>query len=500
MNTAIKIDKKTWMTLAVIVIIGACFRFYGLEHESLWNDELASQRRSSFPTAGQVLKEGVLTELHPPAYYFLLYYVQKVAGDSERTLRFPSAVIGVLTIIAMFFLAKRIYSEKEGLISALFMAILWAPIYYSQEARSYAFMLLFSMLSVYYLIGIIYSIKNSLAISRFDYVGYVLSAVANSYFHYFGLYFICIQGGLFFIFLLFCKNNKNPISNFLKIYGLVLIFYAPWVPFFLYQLMYQHTASTKAISWIQPTQLSHFLTFFIFCFHKSLKLSYLVVCISLFTYGTYLFNWIKKKNNFTIRNIFSNKFVFLLVWLFLPFAGVFFLSQIGIHLYINKTLMISLPAAYILFAHGIIRFPVKSNILKLVIILGLSGMCCYKLIFSMNYYKEPHKEQFREAVAYVANHEGRYSEDIFIGFAWSKNYFEYYGKQYGLQLPIEAILGKKEDIEKVKTICKNKNPQYIWYVSAHRKPDKEFLDFLQTNFKAELTKQFRNADVRLFKK
>ena len=107
-------------------------------------------------------------------------------------------------------------------------------------------------------------------------------------------------------------------------------------------------------------------------------------------------------------------------------------------------------------------------------------MCVHKLIFNMNYYKEPHKEQFREAVAYVANHEGRYSEDIFIGFAWSKNYFEYYGKQYGLQLPIEAMLGKKEDIEKVKTICKSKNPQYIWYVSAHQKPDKEFLDFLQT--------------------
>ena len=68
-----------------------------------------------------------------------------------------------------------------------------------------------------------------------------------------------------------------------------------------------------------------------------------------------------------------------------------------------------------------------------------------------------------------------------------------------MQLPIEAILGKKEDIEKVKTICKSKNPQYIWYVSAHRIPDKEFLDFLQTNFTGEFTKQFIGADVRLFK-
>jgi uncharacterized membrane protein len=250
--------------------------------------------------------------------------VQKTAGDSERALRFPSAVMGVLTIIAMFFLAKRIYSEKEGLISALFMALLWAPIYYSQEARSYIFMLLFSMLSVYFLIGIISCIKNSLAISRIDHVGYVLSAVANSYFHYFGLYFICIQGGLLFIFLLFQKKNKNPLSIFFKIYGIVLIFLALWVPFFMYQLMYQFTASAKGISWIQPTELSHFFKFLSFCFHKSSKLSYLFVGISLFGYGAYLFSWIKNKNHFTIPNIFSNKFVFLLGWLFLPLAGVFF--------------------------------------------------------------------------------------------------------------------------------------------------------------------------------
>jgi uncharacterized membrane protein len=494
-----KLNKKTYILLILIVIIGACLRLYGLEHESLWNDELASQRRSAFPTAGQVLKEGVLTELHPPAYHFLLYSVQKLVGDSERILRFPSAVAGVLAIIAIFFLGKRIYSEKEGLISALFMAILWAPIYYSQEARSYSVMLLLSILSFYYFMGIIDSTKSSLAISRIDHIGYVLSAVANSYFHYFGLYLTCIQAVLFLIFLLACNSVKNPISFFFRIYGPVIVLYTPWAFFLIHQIMYQHASGNSGISWIKPTQLSYFIKFLNFCFHRAMKFSYFAVGVGLFGYAIYLYNWIKKKNDFTIRNIFSNKAFFLLAWLFLPFAGLFFLSQIGTHLYTNRNLIISLPAAYILFAHGFMLFPPKNNILKIACIVGISSICVYKLIFSMNYYHEPQKEQFREAVAYVADREEIYSESIFIGFAFSKKYFEYYGKKFDLQLPIEAILGEKEDIEKVKTICKRKNPQYIWYVSAHRKPDKEFLTFLRTNFAPELAKQFINADVSLFK-
>lgn len=117
----------------------------------------------------------------------------------------------------------------------------------------------------------------------------------------------------------------------------------------------------------------------------------------------------------------------------------------------------------------------------------------------MSYYSEPHKEQFREAVAFVADYEEKYPEDILIGFVFSKKYIKYYGKYSGLRLPIDAILGKKEDIDELKTIYNKKNPKYIWYVSVHRKPDREFLEFLHTNFEIELRKQFINADVILFK-
>jgi uncharacterized membrane protein len=490
---------KTWILMVLIVISGACLRFYGLSHESLWNDELASQVRSAYPTTEQVLKEGVLTELHPPAYHFLLHYVQKIFGDSERVLRFPSAIAGVLAIIAVFFLAKRFYTEEEGLISALLIGILWAPIYYSQEARAYSFMLLFSILSTYYLIGITNSIKHNFPISLVDYSGYVLSAIINSHFHYFGLYLTCIQGGFFFIFLLSCRNIRTPVLMFIKIYGLLALLYIPWIPFFFQQIKYQNAHEFISIGWVRPTELSDLKNFLLFCFNKSAILLYFVVFILLLGFGSYLSFSFAKMKGISLYNLISSNLFYILYWLFVPFAGVLILSQIGKHFHTNRNLLISLPAVYILFSHGLTRIPSKIYFIKYVAIFAFCCLSVYKLIFGMSYYTKPHKEQFREAVAFVADHEEEYPEDILIGFVFSKKYLTYYGKYSGLRLPIDAILGNKQDIDELKTIYNKKNPKYIWYVSVHRKPDREFLEFLHTNFEIELRKQFVNADVILFK-
>lgn len=141
-------NRRVLIIFSLILSLGSALRFYGLDHESLENDELASWVEIHHENLGSMI-EGLRYGMSPPLYHILLYFVIKHFGDSEVALRIPSAVSGVLSIIVIFFLGRHLYSEKEGLMAAGLTALLWCPVYYSQEARVYSLLLLFTLLSTY---------------------------------------------------------------------------------------------------------------------------------------------------------------------------------------------------------------------------------------------------------------------------------------------------------------------------------------------------------------
>src|SRR5215203_4282577 len=130
------------------MLLASVLRFYGLVIQSLRFDELATWRFASMSPSRILATTGSNgSDPHPPGYYLFIHYWMQLAGDAEWALRFPSAVAGVLSVLVTFLLGRRLYSAREGLIAALLMTVLWAPIYYSQEARAYSFLLLAAALS-----------------------------------------------------------------------------------------------------------------------------------------------------------------------------------------------------------------------------------------------------------------------------------------------------------------------------------------------------------------
>jgi uncharacterized membrane protein len=189
------LPKRQWgFILGLIVLLGSLLRFTGLENQSLWNDELSSWTRSNQPNYSSVIEKGVLSEAHPPGYHTLLYLVIRNGGDSETALRLPSAIFGILSIVMIFFLGRRLYSAEEGLVAAAFMACLWTPVFYSQEARTYSAVLMLSLLATYYWVGLVRYFLGPRKWSWFDGAGYGFSSILLSYFHYFGLMLVCLQG------------------------------------------------------------------------------------------------------------------------------------------------------------------------------------------------------------------------------------------------------------------------------------------------------------------
>lgn len=130
-------DYWPFILACVAIVSGAAFlRFFHLGTEELWLDEAIS--------AYLIDKSGwtVLENNTPPLYYTLLKLWSFLVGTSEFALRSLSALAGSLFVLATIWLGKEIFNRSVGLWSGLFVAVNPMAIYYSQEARAYALLLL----------------------------------------------------------------------------------------------------------------------------------------------------------------------------------------------------------------------------------------------------------------------------------------------------------------------------------------------------------------------
>ena len=68
-------SSPVWLLLGLVIVAGAVLRLYGLDVQSLWNDELSSWAQSNYATLADVIELGVRNDVHPPGYQLTLYYV-----------------------------------------------------------------------------------------------------------------------------------------------------------------------------------------------------------------------------------------------------------------------------------------------------------------------------------------------------------------------------------------------------------------------------------------
>ena len=85
-----------------------------------------------------------VTESTPPVYYVAAWIWARLFGTHEFGLRLLSALAGVALIYVTYRLGAYAFSRAAGLTAALLIAVNPLAVWYSQEARSYAFFALFS--------------------------------------------------------------------------------------------------------------------------------------------------------------------------------------------------------------------------------------------------------------------------------------------------------------------------------------------------------------------
>ncbi len=131
--------------LFIILAVSALLRFYNLGSVIFWEDDPVHQVRMAYQPLWFVIAHNNQTALSTLLTHFLLSF-----ANIQFMARLGSAVFGVLTVLFVFILGKKLFSETEGLMAAAFVCISPYLIQFSQYSRAYALFVLLAVLSLYF--------------------------------------------------------------------------------------------------------------------------------------------------------------------------------------------------------------------------------------------------------------------------------------------------------------------------------------------------------------
>jgi uncharacterized membrane protein len=137
--------RRAWILPGAILLGAFLLRCVGLGSQSIWVDEAYSYtyaRPDSPLTVAHLLEN-----LHGPLHALVLHVWMKLFGTSEAALRFPSVLASVGSLAAFWCLARRRWGQAAAVTGLLLMALGPFHLWYAQETRNYAFLILFAILA-----------------------------------------------------------------------------------------------------------------------------------------------------------------------------------------------------------------------------------------------------------------------------------------------------------------------------------------------------------------
>jgi hypothetical protein len=139
---------RVFWIVAGLTLLGAALRFATLGLQAYHHDEIVTASRVLRVGFGHAMDAVGFGESAPPLYYALAWLWTQVVGTGEWGLRSLSAIAGVATIPVAYFIGRELRGNRTGLLAAALVAANPLLLWYSQEARAYALLVLFCALSL----------------------------------------------------------------------------------------------------------------------------------------------------------------------------------------------------------------------------------------------------------------------------------------------------------------------------------------------------------------
>jgi mannosyltransferase len=140
--TVQRILVNQYLLLTSIVLLALVLRLYKLGEWSFWGDEMFTLRN-----AQNVFADFLNTS---PITFVLTHYSIAIFGLSEWSARLGPALIGVITVPVLFFMVRKMFGVNIALIFTILLAVSPWHLYWSQNARFYAAILLLYSLTLFF--------------------------------------------------------------------------------------------------------------------------------------------------------------------------------------------------------------------------------------------------------------------------------------------------------------------------------------------------------------
>jgi len=240
-RSATRASALGWALFGVLAA-GIALRLPTLGLQSFHHDEVITAARVLPGSFGQMLHEVSASESTPPLYYALAWVWSQAFGTGEAGLRALSALAGIVTIPVVYLVGRELLDRRAGLFSAALVAVNPMLVWYSQEARAYALLVLLCSASLLFFLRARRS-GRSLDLGLWS----LFSALALTT-HYFAAFPIAIEAA----WLLVVCPSRRPLWAAL---GGIALTGAALVPLVLGQMNPHH------LDWISnsslPSRLLH---------------------------------------------------------------------------------------------------------------------------------------------------------------------------------------------------------------------------------------------------
>ena len=215
------IENKVFL---VFIFIAAFFRFYNIEFQSPWLDEILTLYETD-PSLNfsELFYRITKKAIHPPVYLTTLHYLYQIFGFSISFTRYFSAFFSVVCGYFLFRYSHKALGVNSSFPILLLLFVNLSFYWFSIEGRSYVFFI--SLLVISHFISFRYSDNQSV----WNLIGLFFINLLIIYTNYYGVFFIFSQG-LINIFY-YHKNDRRIFKTFFLKYFLLALLFIPWIPF-----------------------------------------------------------------------------------------------------------------------------------------------------------------------------------------------------------------------------------------------------------------------------
>jgi uncharacterized membrane protein len=477
--------------LVAVIIVGILLRCVLLSKESLWFDELMSWWLSvDFGRAIQA------ESTNPPVYLILLHGWSYLFGVSETAMRAMSIIPSVAAVFLTWRIAKQLLPSGPALVAAAYQSISAFHIFYAQEARTHALLLL--MLTACF--GMVLKATASPARRWMWLTGYALLAAAAMYTHFVATFYLCMHA-LFVVIV--CRRDFRAIAAYAASAAAACALFSPWL------IKMLHTASGGG-QFRRHLLLKVPQTYFSFLFGDALvpmdEAAVQHIRETLLAYGPTVaagaavaaVAMIYAGRALAKLPIRTNAAIILLG--VGPVALSLVISLAGVPMFDERYVLSSTPFVYMAVALGMVTLweqaRAKGGMYRLFAG-AVTSVYVFLLVLSLwNYYRDPRfgKEQWREVIAYVESATGDDSKSLIV---FEPDFMrvaqDYYGRRPLRRVLVDSrtkatLLASEQNIRETTA-----SAETIWLIRTHERDDL-LLDAFRRVMREQSHREFPKAN------